>query len=407
MGKAKAKAAAGASPSLNPAPSPGADTTAPPASPGASTSPAATPAQPDWTQAFKAGADRNAADASSITSTLKPATPPPPANPDMGTLLAQKAAESMPVNPKAVDPVTGKPKYRMGIGGRIAGSLANFASGMAGRGPVVYVGPGAVNNQYRIDEDMRQKRLAGISQQLADQQALQEENRKQYDTYTQAQDRAAQAQERLSKVDTNEANANKSNSWEDVQNRRLDVQEDKNKADADYKQKLLAARNNPKTYEQTVVAWALETDPAKKTALEQAMLKMQKTEPKKYGGMGWGLKDVQVRGMTANQAREFDRDPTVIAERGKLGALKQWYGLLPEGSAEKKKIAEQMEVSRGKIKQVFDRVKGAKPQPANGSDGGNTQKTVTRAQVQAQADKFKVSYDMAKSQFEGRGYKVK
>jgi hypothetical protein len=44
----------------------------------------------------------------------------------------------------ATDP--NDPKYRMGIGGRIMGTVANFLSGMARQGPVVNTGKGAVNS---------------------------------------------------------------------------------------------------------------------------------------------------------------------------------------------------------------------------------------------------------------------
>lgn len=43
------------------------------------------------------------------------------------------------------------PKYKMGIGGRILGAIANFGSGMQGKGPLVYTGKGALNGQYYQD----------------------------------------------------------------------------------------------------------------------------------------------------------------------------------------------------------------------------------------------------------------
>src|SRR5215470_8525359 len=50
------------------------------------------------------------------------------------------------------------PQYRMGIGHRILGTLANFANGFAGKGgQPIYVGPGALNNRYYQEEAQRQK----------------------------------------------------------------------------------------------------------------------------------------------------------------------------------------------------------------------------------------------------------
>ena len=54
------------------------------------------------------------------------------------------------------------PKYKMGIGGRIMGTVANFLSGMARGGPVVNVGKGAVNSQYYRDEENRLRQLNDI-----------------------------------------------------------------------------------------------------------------------------------------------------------------------------------------------------------------------------------------------------
>src|SRR5262249_50461474 len=50
------------------------------------------------------------------------------------------------------------PQYRMGIGHRILGTLANFANGFAGNhAQPIYVGPGALNNRYYQEEAQRQQ----------------------------------------------------------------------------------------------------------------------------------------------------------------------------------------------------------------------------------------------------------
>jgi hypothetical protein len=67
----------------------------------------------------------------------------------------------------------------MGWGQRLLGSVANFASGFGGKGPVVYVGPGATNARYGIDESTREANLANVNTQIASQEKLDTENIKQ------------------------------------------------------------------------------------------------------------------------------------------------------------------------------------------------------------------------------------
>jgi hypothetical protein len=58
------------------------------------------------------------------------------------------------------------PQYRMGIGHRILGTLANFANGFAGNHAApIYVGPGALNQRYYQDEQARQQNLANAREQ--------------------------------------------------------------------------------------------------------------------------------------------------------------------------------------------------------------------------------------------------
>lgn len=60
----------------------------------------------------------------------------------------------------AVDP--SNPEYKMGIGGRILGTVANFLSGFGGHGPVVNTGGGAHNWKYNrdVEQDEYQKQKA-------------------------------------------------------------------------------------------------------------------------------------------------------------------------------------------------------------------------------------------------------
>jgi hypothetical protein len=125
--------------------------------------------------------------------------PPPPigsANPNRADLLRQEAEYGKPLDRAAVDPTSGKPKYRMGWGERILGTVANFGTGFSGRGgPAVYVGPGATNRRYDIDEATRQANLGNVKTQLGEQEKLDEENRKLYESAGLTTQREAKANE--------------------------------------------------------------------------------------------------------------------------------------------------------------------------------------------------------------------
>ncbi|HEY6250878.1 MAG TPA: hypothetical protein VI685_13035 [Candidatus Angelobacter sp.] len=73
------------------------------------------------------------------------------------TTTNQNPANLPPINPRDDQGKT-LPKYRMGIGQRILGTVANFANGFARNGAeTIYVGPGALNNRYYQDEELRQQ----------------------------------------------------------------------------------------------------------------------------------------------------------------------------------------------------------------------------------------------------------
>jgi hypothetical protein len=80
------------------------------------------------------------------------------AYPKFGQLTTdQKPADLPPINPRDDQGKT-LPKYRMGIGQRILGTVANFANGFARNGAEpIYVGPGALNNRYYQDQELRQQ----------------------------------------------------------------------------------------------------------------------------------------------------------------------------------------------------------------------------------------------------------
>ncbi len=88
------------------------------------------------------------------------------------------------------------PKYRMGIGQRLLGTVANFTSGFGaakhgGSPSLIYVGPGATNHLYDQDNAAREANLANTNTQIASGRDLAEENRKGYVSAVQGEERAA------------------------------------------------------------------------------------------------------------------------------------------------------------------------------------------------------------------------
>src|SRR5437588_2926137 len=86
---------------------------------------------------------------------------PPSVQGKLHELYPTKAAKSTPYDPN-------QPQYKLGIGGRILGTLANFLTGMSGRGPVTYTGPGATNHRYLEDERKRVVDLDAANTGIAD-----------------------------------------------------------------------------------------------------------------------------------------------------------------------------------------------------------------------------------------------
>ena len=88
-------------------------------------------------------------------------------------LLKQMGTLGKPTDPNAVD-ASGKHIYRMSLGQKIAGNVANFANGFAtrGRAPVIPMGPGTTNGRYAEAENQREKEYGGVKEELGEQDKL-------------------------------------------------------------------------------------------------------------------------------------------------------------------------------------------------------------------------------------------
>ena len=118
----------------------------------------------------------------------------PQMDPDYGNIKTNYEKNMQPIDPT-------KPEYHMGIGGRIMGTLANFLSGMGGRGPTVYTGKGATNNRYDQDERVRldneaayRTRLGSMDEDFARRQKLYQNDLTRYNLKDARQEQQSQAE---------------------------------------------------------------------------------------------------------------------------------------------------------------------------------------------------------------------
>jgi hypothetical protein len=103
----------------------------------------------------------------------------------LSALVRERAQLPDRIDPTKIDPSTGKPMYKMGWGQRLLGMAANFGSGLVGKGPVEYTGPGATNARYGRDEESLEKNQTGLDKKISDQEKLNEEQRRIYEATTQ------------------------------------------------------------------------------------------------------------------------------------------------------------------------------------------------------------------------------
>jgi hypothetical protein len=136
-------------------------------------------------------------DPNAIPDAIRPRTMPAPnevARPPVGVnsqrrldLMGEESRLNKPTDPSAIDPKTGKPMYRYGTGAKIIGTIANalgtFGAAKEGRSytPVDYFGPGATNWKFGRDEELRKGKLAGVQQDLGEQEKLEGSQQKSFE----------------------------------------------------------------------------------------------------------------------------------------------------------------------------------------------------------------------------------
>jgi hypothetical protein len=98
------------------------------------------------------------------------AMPPAPTNLRLGDLIQQRAHAGQPID-------RNDPKYKMGTGMKVLGTVGNFLSGFGGskREPT-YVGSGATNARYARDESQQKKTLANLDTEIGSTEKLNTEN---------------------------------------------------------------------------------------------------------------------------------------------------------------------------------------------------------------------------------------
>ena len=225
--------------------------------------------QKTWADYVRAGLDRGTQAADASQAAVTAIQNQPSAEQQNADLIAKRAGISgNPPNPNA-------PEYKPGIGTRIARGIDAFRRGgvlgvvdPADTGGKAY---GAPNRQYDIDTARKAAQVGSIdkniSQNIDDQKA---DTERQKALATEARANATTSLD-IGKTATGQENA-ESNA------EKTKLQGDLN----DVKQQLADQKGNPTNYEQTVVAAALEKDPARKAALTGAAKTMAATEAKKF-----------------------------------------------------------------------------------------------------------------------------
>ena len=128
---------------------------------------AANPAKPAATPPWQSLAQQGVVGELGIAGENKATYEGLPNAPDTSTLDTRIETESMPTNPRATDPLTGKPMYKQTALGQVGRVFSNMAKGAAG--DLNQVTPySAPNKTYQEDEQLRQGLLANDQQKKAD-----------------------------------------------------------------------------------------------------------------------------------------------------------------------------------------------------------------------------------------------
>jgi hypothetical protein len=209
-----------------------------------------------------------------LASGIAPATPQPSAIPaptsnGLPDLISQRAKAGQPIDPRAVDPNTGKPMYKMGLGQRILGTVANAARGYASRGEAtpIDVGPGATNARFGRDVQMQKENTENLDTQIGNTEKL---NTEQQNLYNSAIKASYEGEVAGAKREAAEAAAGRTQAIQENADtrRQLEASEAaRNQSIADKNEK----GKTPTNEVELVQAYNAETDPKKKAALKGAI----------------------------------------------------------------------------------------------------------------------------------------
>lgn len=376
------------------------------------------------------------------------AAPAPPNDPNIPSLVERRAQLAQPLNVK-------DPKYKMGLGQRLLGVLANFSSGVGGRGPVSYIGPGATNRQYDIDEAAREKQIGATDTEIKQRQDLAEENRKQYQTAAQAEERGAISQRNVAQADKyKNAVDPQSIRYDDGQQKWLgktyggeerEVEEPKWHAQEGRKttedENTIAPNARPE-YDQKSKSFTIATKSGKRVpwqpkSVEEGVsaeiaagIKNGPYQQRKdrelnlsHPNEGRGGKATSdYDGLSANERRLVEANAPGMYDRIKdmERQRSEWVSISGEDSAQVKNIDASLAKARPVLADAVQKVLDARaprktkqPAPPGSSaarqqpnqQGG--QKSITKAQIQDLANKNGIAYDAAEKQFKDKGYQVK
>ena len=209
-----------------------------------------------------------------VRSNATPAEIPSPAasspfNTTLPGLVQERSKAAMPIDPKAVDPKTGKPMYRMPLWQRIVGGLADAANGFARTGVApIYIGPGATNNRFERDKAMQQENLGRLDTDISNQEKLGEQQRKLHEDATKQAYEGQLGEARLQTAGATEDRAKTYGEVADTKSQLVESQRQLNEARAN----KANTPEEPKTEAEIAVAY------------QNALIKGDKAGAAKYKG---------------------------------------------------------------------------------------------------------------------------
>jgi hypothetical protein len=266
-------------------------------------------------------------DPNAIPDAIRPPSMPAPneiARPPVGVnsqrrldLMAQESKLNKPTDPGAIDPKTGKPMYKLGTGSKILGTIANalgaFGAAKTGqRYEPMDVGPGATNWKFGRAEELRKGQLAGVEQDLGEQEKLEGSQQKSYEDAIKAAYEGQLGEARLGTSKAQQETAG-------VRQQLEASQQARNEADTELKRTKAGQEPEPKTEPELALAYQAAVQKGDKQAAARYRGALDELKRQKAAGKDTSASDIAKTIQVAeNRGKEHDRvDQRMETERTK------------------------------------------------------------------------------------------